>query len=169
MTFLKSFKKKFFLFIYSWETEGERQRHRHREEQAPCREPNTGPHPRSPRSDPGPKAVLNRWATGAAWWLFKSAPTAQISPSSTRALYLASLTRSLVGCSRGTSNSECPKRDSSLYSSATLILFFIYWKYHILSYLFSHTLNPKYSFPPGNSFWFNKPHNSPDSLSPSLC
>ena len=35
------------LFIYSRETHRERQRHRQREKQAPCREPNTGPDPRS--------------------------------------------------------------------------------------------------------------------------
>ena len=51
-------------------TERERQRHRHRhrqrEKQAPCREPNVELDPESPGSHPGLKAVLNRWATGAA-------------------------------------------------------------------------------------------------------
>ena len=46
--------------------ERERQRHRQREKQAPCREPNVGLDPRSPGSRPGPKVVLNCWATQAA-------------------------------------------------------------------------------------------------------
>ena len=46
--------------------ETERQRHRQREKQTPCREPDVGTHPGSPGSHPGPKAVLNCWATGAA-------------------------------------------------------------------------------------------------------
>ena len=39
--------------------ERERQRHRHREKQAPCREPDAGLDPGSPRSRPGLSAVLN--------------------------------------------------------------------------------------------------------------
>ena len=38
------------------DTERERQRHRQREKQAPCREPDVGLHPGTPRSHPGPKA-----------------------------------------------------------------------------------------------------------------
>ena len=38
------------------ERERERQRHRQREKQAPCREPDTGPDPRTPGSRPEPKA-----------------------------------------------------------------------------------------------------------------
>ena len=38
------------------ESKRERQRHRQREKQAPCREPNVGLDPRSPRSGPGSKA-----------------------------------------------------------------------------------------------------------------
>ena len=37
------------------EKERERQRHRQREKQAPCREPDMGLDPRTPRSHPGPK------------------------------------------------------------------------------------------------------------------
>ena len=48
------------------ERERERQRHRQREKQAPCRESDLGLDPGSPGSRPGLKAVLNRWATGAA-------------------------------------------------------------------------------------------------------
>ena len=43
-------------FIYSWETHRERQRHRQREKQAPCREPDVGLNPRTPGSQPEPKA-----------------------------------------------------------------------------------------------------------------
>ena len=54
------------LFIYSWERERrESQRHRQREKQAPSWEPDVGLNPGSPGSCPGPKAVLNRWATQA--------------------------------------------------------------------------------------------------------
>ena len=42
------------------ERERQRQRHRQRERQAPCREPDVGLDPRSPRSHPGPKAALNQ-------------------------------------------------------------------------------------------------------------
>ena len=38
------------------EKERERQRHRQREKQAPCREPDVGLDPRSPRPRPGLKA-----------------------------------------------------------------------------------------------------------------
>ena len=38
------------------ERERERQRHRQREKQAPCREPDAGLDPKTPRSCPGPKA-----------------------------------------------------------------------------------------------------------------
>ena len=38
------------------ERERERQRHRQREKQAPCREPDVGLDPRSPGSQPEPKA-----------------------------------------------------------------------------------------------------------------
>ena len=38
------------------DTESERQRHRQREKQAPCREPDVGLDPGTPRSGPGPKA-----------------------------------------------------------------------------------------------------------------
>ena len=48
------------------EREGERQRHRQRERQAPCKEPDMGLDPGTPGSHSGLKAVLNRWATGAA-------------------------------------------------------------------------------------------------------
>ena len=41
------------------ERERERQRHRQKEKQAPCREPDMGLDPQSPRSHPGLKAVLN--------------------------------------------------------------------------------------------------------------
>ena len=44
----------------------ERQRHRQREKQAPCRERDVGLDPGSAGPGPGPKAALNRWATGAA-------------------------------------------------------------------------------------------------------
>ena len=42
------------------ERESARQRHRQKEKQAPCREPNVGLNPGSPRSGPGLKAALNR-------------------------------------------------------------------------------------------------------------
>ena len=48
------------------ERKRERQRHRQREKQAACREPDMGLDPRTPGSCPGPKAVPNHWATGAA-------------------------------------------------------------------------------------------------------
>ena len=48
------------------DTHTQRQRHRQREKQAPCREPDMGLNPRSPGSYPGPKAMLNCSATGAA-------------------------------------------------------------------------------------------------------
>ena len=44
----------------------ERQRHRQREKQAARREPDIGLVLGSPGSRPGPKVVLNRWATWAA-------------------------------------------------------------------------------------------------------
>ena len=44
------------LFIYSWETQRERQRHRQREKQAPWGEPAVGLSPRTPGSQPEPKA-----------------------------------------------------------------------------------------------------------------
>ena len=40
-------------------THRERQRHRQREKQAPRREPDAGPDPRTLGSHPGPKVVLN--------------------------------------------------------------------------------------------------------------
>ena len=48
------------------ERERRRQRHRQREKQALCRKPGVGLDPESPESGPGLKAVLNRWANGAA-------------------------------------------------------------------------------------------------------
>ena len=48
------------------ERERERQRHRQREKQAPCREPDVGLDPGTPRSCPGLQAALNRCATRAA-------------------------------------------------------------------------------------------------------
>ena len=48
------------------ERERVRQRHKQKKKQAPCREPDTGLHPGCPRSGPGLKAALNRWATRAA-------------------------------------------------------------------------------------------------------
>ena len=48
------------------EKERERQRHRQREKQVPCREPDVGLDPGTPRSGPGLKAALNCWATRAA-------------------------------------------------------------------------------------------------------
>ena len=47
----------FFFFFLTHERDRERQRHRQREEQAPCREPDVGLGPRTPRSHPEPKAV----------------------------------------------------------------------------------------------------------------
>ena len=44
------------LFIYLWEIHRESQRHRQREKQAPRRELDAGLHPRTPRSQPEPKA-----------------------------------------------------------------------------------------------------------------
>ena len=41
------------------DTQRERQRHRQREKQTPCREPDMGLDPGSPRSGPGPKVGLN--------------------------------------------------------------------------------------------------------------
>ena len=55
-----------FLFIHERHTERERQRHRQREKQEPCREPDVGLDPWSPRSHPGLKEAINRWATRAA-------------------------------------------------------------------------------------------------------
>ena len=49
---LKTFFKRFYLFIH--ERHRERQRHRQREKQAPCREPDVGLDPRNPGSHPGP-------------------------------------------------------------------------------------------------------------------
>ena len=58
-------------FIYLFVTE--RERERQKEKQATCREPHMGLDPGSPGSRPGLKAVLNCWATGAAFKLeFKS-------------------------------------------------------------------------------------------------
>ena len=54
---------RFYLFIG---TEREGQRHRQREKQAPCREPDVGLDPGSPRSHPRLQAAPNRCATGAA-------------------------------------------------------------------------------------------------------
>ena len=48
-----------FIYLLMRDTERERQRHSQREEQAPCREPDVGLDPGSPRSCPGPKVVLN--------------------------------------------------------------------------------------------------------------
>ena len=49
----------------------DRERERGRDKaQAPYREPNVGLDPQSPGSCPGPKAVLNRWATQAALFFF---------------------------------------------------------------------------------------------------
>ena len=47
---------RFYLFIHERHTERERQRQHQREKQAPCREPNAGLDPRTPRSHPEPKA-----------------------------------------------------------------------------------------------------------------
>ena len=46
--------KDFILFIH--ETQRESQRHRKREKQAPCRELDEGPNPRTPGSHPEPEA-----------------------------------------------------------------------------------------------------------------
>ena len=48
-----------FIYLFMRDTERERQRHRQREKQAPCREPDVGLDPGSPRSCPGLKAALN--------------------------------------------------------------------------------------------------------------
>ena len=48
------------------DTERKRQRHRQREKQAPCREPDMGLNPGTPRSRPRLQVALNRWATRAA-------------------------------------------------------------------------------------------------------
>ena len=45
-----------FIYLFMRDRERERQRHRQREKQAPCREPNVGPNPRTPGSRPEPKA-----------------------------------------------------------------------------------------------------------------
>ena len=50
------------LFIYSWETHGERQRQRQREKQAPCGELDVGLKPRTPGSQPEPKADAQPWS-----------------------------------------------------------------------------------------------------------
>ena len=49
----------FFKILFINDRERERQGHRQREKQAPCREPDVGPNPRSPGSHPGLKAALN--------------------------------------------------------------------------------------------------------------
>ena len=54
------FKKILFIYSFMRETHTQRQRHRQREKQAPYREPDIGPDPRSPESHPGLKAALNR-------------------------------------------------------------------------------------------------------------
>ena len=52
------------IYLFMRDRERERQRNRQREKQAPCREPDVGLHPGgSLGSRPGPKAVLNHWAT----------------------------------------------------------------------------------------------------------
>ena len=62
-----------FYFLFMTDKQRKRQRHRWREKHAPCREPDMGLDPRSTGSSPGPKAVLNHWATEAAQtrWNFK--------------------------------------------------------------------------------------------------
>ena len=59
---------RFYLSIHERHTQRERetQRYRQREKQTLCREPDVGPDPGSPGSDPGLKAALNLWATRAA-------------------------------------------------------------------------------------------------------
>ena len=52
------FLKKDFTYLFMRDTEGERQRLRQREKQASCQEPDVGLHPRTPRSCPEPKAVI---------------------------------------------------------------------------------------------------------------
>ena len=44
-------------------TERERQRHRQREKQAPCRELDAGPNPRTLDHDLSQRQTLNPWAT----------------------------------------------------------------------------------------------------------
>ena len=51
------------LFIHERDTHREKQRHKQREKQAPCREPDVGLNPRTLGSHPGPKQMLNHWAT----------------------------------------------------------------------------------------------------------
>ena len=58
------------IYLFMRDREREKQRHRQREKQAPHREHDVGLNPRSPGSHPGLKAVLNRWATGAAHLFF---------------------------------------------------------------------------------------------------
>ena len=89
------------LFIYSWETqrerERERQRHRQREKQAPCREPDVGLDPQTPGSRPGPKAVLNCWATqGSPALSFDVLDKAQIYFCQVNTKYLFLVISSLV-------------------------------------------------------------------------
>ena len=45
-----------FIYLFMRDTERERQRHRQRKKQAPCREPDAGLDPRTPGSQPEPKA-----------------------------------------------------------------------------------------------------------------
>ena len=45
-----------FIYLLMRDKERERQRHRQREKQAPCREPDMGLDPRTPGSQPEPKA-----------------------------------------------------------------------------------------------------------------
>ena len=61
-----------YLFMRDTERERQRQRHRQREKQAPYREPDVGLDPKTPGSQPGPKAALNHWAAQASqanWFL----------------------------------------------------------------------------------------------------
>ena len=44
------------MIVTQRERERERQRHRQKEKQAPCRDPEVGLDPRTPGSNPGPKA-----------------------------------------------------------------------------------------------------------------
>ena len=59
-----------FIYLFMRHTERERQRHRQREKQAPHRKPDMGLDPGSPGSHPGLRVALNRWATGAALFVF---------------------------------------------------------------------------------------------------